>query len=252
MTLALAHLGSGHLCVAYLKDGVGKVLDDVPSPVLSHDVLEFLVAARRVLGVGIGAPTLPDTQVRACVLLAIARGRAHVEPSRRGVGDAVDALHVVQRPAPVGAHASDDGLQCLVVYANVLVAGEGTHVSQAHRVLVYNGLKVSHRVPVELVVDIASDWLLQLDDKTFDVGLIVSKKRQLVADAAQHLGHRLLHFVHAAEDEVLGPVGVVLGEREQVLCMVEVVVRLPCRAPPRVHLVPSRAAIGPLGGRGIF
>lgn len=78
-----------------------------------HDGFEFLVAARRVLGVGIGAPTLPDTQVRACVLLAIARGRAHVELYRRGVGDAVDALHVVQRPVPVGAHASDDGLSVL-------------------------------------------------------------------------------------------------------------------------------------------
>lgn len=222
MNLALAHLGSGHLCVAYLKDGVGKVLDDVPSLVLGHDGLKFLVSARRVLGVGIGAPTLPDTQVRACVLLAVARGRAHVELPRRGVGDAVDALHVVQRPVPVGAHASDNGLQRLVVDANVLVAGEGAHVAQTHRVLVHNELKVSHRVLVELVVDIASDRLLQLDDKTLDVGLVVRKKRQLVAHAAQHLGHHLLHFVHASEDEILRPVGVVLGEREQVICMIEV------------------------------
>ena len=118
--------------VSHTSRRVGKVFDDVPSPVFCHDGFEFLVAARRVLGVGIGAPTLPDTQVRACVLLAIARGRAHVELSRRGVGDAVDALHVVQRPVPVGAHASDDGLQCLVVDANVLIAGEGAHVAQAH------------------------------------------------------------------------------------------------------------------------
>ena len=109
-----------------------------------------------------------------------------------------------------------------------------------------------YRVLVELVVDVAPDRLLQLDDEALDVGLVVGKKRQLVAHAAQHLGHRLLHSVHAAEDEVLGPVGVVLGEREQVLRMVEVVVRLPCRAPPSVHLVPSRAAIGPLRGRGVL
>ena len=108
-----------------------------------------------------------------------------------------------------------------------------------------------HRVLVELVVDVPPDRLLQLDDEALDVGLIVGKKCQLVAYAPQHLGHCFLHFVHAAEDEVLGPVGVVLGEREQVLRMVEVVVRLPCRAPPCVHLVPSRAAIGPLRGRGV-
>lgn len=214
--------------------------------------LELLVAASRVHGVGIGAPALPDTQVRARVLLAIARGRAHVEFPRRGVGDAVDALHVVQRPVPVGAHAGDNGPQGLVVDAHVLVTRERGNVAQAHRVLVHYGLEVVHRVLVELVVDVAPDRLLQLDDEALDVGFVVGKKRQLVAHAAQHLGYCLLHFVHAAEDEVLGPVGVVLCEREQVIRMVEVVIRLSRRAPPRVHLVPSRAAIGLLGGRGVL
>lgn len=59
---------------------------------------------------------------------------------------------------------------------------------------------------------------------------------QLVSWSAEDLGHDRVHFKESTEDEVLRPIRVVLGEREQVLGPVEIVVLMPL--PVSAHVQP--------------